>query len=75
MKIINKVLVSVSESDIKDGKFVNKTVTEVADRCFNDLPSLRAVSLPKAEKIGSDCFRSNQALTEISLPALTTAGS
>ena len=75
MKIVNKVLVLVSESDIVDGKFVNKTVTSVADNCFFNLPSLRAVSLPKVEKIGSDCFRSNQALTEVNLPALTTAGS
>lgn len=67
MKIIGKKLISVSEADIVDGKFVNKTVTEVADNCFYNLKSLRAVSLPKVKKIGNWCFRSNQALTEINL--------
>ena len=67
MKIINKVLVSVEESDIKNGKFTNKVVTEVADGCFNDMSDLHAVSLPKVTKIGSDCFRYNNALTEVSL--------
>lgn len=33
MKIVNKKLISVSESDIVDGKFINKTVTEVGDDC------------------------------------------
>ena len=67
MKIVNKVLISVLESDIIDGKFTNKEVTSVADKCFYELRNLRAVSLPKVEKIGNYCFSSNDALTSISL--------
>jgi hypothetical protein len=65
MKIVNKVLISVSESDIIDGVFTNKTVTEVADNCFYDLDGLQSVFLPKVTTIGSYCFRYNAALTTI----------
>ena len=75
MKIVNKVLISVSESDIKEGKFVNETVIEISNDCFNSLRSLRSVSLPKVTTAGSYCFSYCAALTEINLPALTTAGS
>jgi hypothetical protein len=74
MEIVNKVLISVSESDIVDGKFTNKDVIEVADNCFYNLDSLRSVALPKVKKIGDDCFRSNAALTTISVPLLATCG-
>ena len=75
MKTKNNVLLSVDESDLKDGKFENKTITEIADGCFNEMESLVSVNLPKVKKIGSYCFRYNATLTSISLPALTTAGS
>ncbi len=76
MKILNGVLLSVSASDLdKDGRFVNKTVKEVADKCFWDMPELTAVILPNCKKIGAYCFSYNQALTEVSLPTLITAGS
>ncbi len=75
MKIKGKVLISVEAADLKNGKFFNKDVTEIADKCFFELNELISVSLPKVTKIGSDCFNSNQALTEVNLPALTTAGS
>jgi hypothetical protein len=74
MEIVNKVLISVSESDIVDGKFTNKDVIEVADNCFYNLDSLRSVALPKVKKIGDDCFSSNAALTTISVPLLATCG-
>lgn len=67
MKIVNKKLISVSESDIVDGKFINKTVTEVGDDCFVNLKSLRSVSLPKVNKIGSRNFSDNAALTSVSV--------
>ena len=41
MKIVNKVLISIDESDLKDGEFYNKSIVEVADECFNDMPSLK----------------------------------
>ena len=75
MKIEKNVLVCVDESDLIDGRFINKKVTEVADKCFWNVPGLKSVILPKVKKIGSYCFRSNDALTEISLPVLAQCGS
>ncbi len=75
MKIRNNVLLEVEESDLVDGHFGHKKVVEVADGCFNEIPTLKSVSLPKVKKIGSDCFRSNDSLTSVSLPELTECGS
>ncbi len=65
---------SVSESDLINGIFENKEITEISDNCFYEMPSLIKVILPKVKKIGNDCFRSNDKLTTVTLPALTTAG-
>ncbi len=74
MEIKNKVLISVDESDIVDGQFINKTVTEVADDCFYGMESLKHVSLPKVTKIGNGNFRYNAALTSVSVPLLAQCG-
>ena len=73
MKIINNVLISITEDDLIQGEFTNNIIIEVADKCFYDMKSLKKVNLPNVKKIGDDCFRYNQALTAVSLPALTTA--
>lgn len=51
MKIVNKVLVSVEASDIVNGKFYDKSITEVADGCFSGLRELVEVDLPNVKKI------------------------
>ena len=67
MKTQNKVLISISEDDLVKGVFRNNDVIEVADNCFNEMPSLKKIILLKVKKIGNDCFSSNQAMTEVSI--------
>ena len=74
MKIKKGILLSIDESDLKEGEFYSKAVKEVADHVFYDMPGLRSVNLPNCTKIGNYCFSSNQALTSISLPVLETCG-
>jgi len=45
-------LISVDESDLVDGVFYNDKVTEVADRCFYNMPSLKKVVLPRVTVVG-----------------------
>ena len=74
MKIEKGILLSIDESDLKEGEFYSKAVKEVADHVFYDMPGLRSVNLPNCTKIGNYCFSYNQALTSISLPVLETCG-
>ena len=74
MKIKKGILLSIDESDLKEGEFYSKAVKEVADHVFYDMPGLRSVNLPNCTKIGNYCFSYNQALTSISLPVLETCG-
>ncbi len=75
MKIKNGVLLEVNESDLVKGKFFNKEVIELSDKCFWDMDSLIEVNLPNCTTMGSYCLRSNQALTRVNLPNCTTMGS
>ena len=76
MKIKNKVLISVDESDLKDGHFYNSEITEIGDNCFCNMDSLIAVHVPNVKKIGSYCFRNNPAMTTTGdFGALTSMGS
>jgi hypothetical protein len=74
MKIKNKVLLSVEESDLINGHFENLEVEEISDKCLSELKGLKSVYLPAVKKIGDDCLSSNTALTTVSLPAATTIG-
>ena len=74
MKIKNKVLLSVEDSDLVNGVFFNDEVIEVADNCFSEMKNLIKVIFPKVKKIGNYCFRYNDKLTTIELQALTTCG-
>jgi len=75
MRITNKVLMSVDESDLKDGVFYNKSVTEISDNCFYNIRGLIEINCPKVKKIGSYALRSNASLTTVSLPVCTQIGS
>ncbi len=62
MKIENKILISIDESDIIAGVFTNKDVIGVADNCFDQYhgycpKSLTKVVLPRVTQIGNDNFR------------------
>ena len=78
MKLKGKILISIEESDIINGVFTNKEVTEVADRCFDQYngycpKSLVKVVLPKVKIIGNDNFRGSS-FTSVSLPLVTQIG-
>jgi hypothetical protein len=75
MKIINKKLIEVSKSDLVDGVFFNEDVIEVGDRCFNNMPTLKEVNLPKATKFGNGCIYDNPALVSLNIPKATKFGS
>ena len=74
MKILNNVLISVTSADLKDGEFHHKSIVEIADKCFYDMPELKSVNLPKLKKCGNDCFSSNDKLTTVTVPALAQCG-
>jgi hypothetical protein len=78
MKISKNVLISIEASDIKNGRFINEEVTEVADGCFDQYngkcpESLKEVILPNVTKVGNDCFIGDS-FTTVSLPVLTQCG-
>lgn len=64
MRIKNEILTSVSESEIIKGVYRNDEVTELADNCLSELPSLKKAILPKVKKIGNNCLSYNDKLTE-----------
>jgi hypothetical protein len=68
MKIINNVLISITDADLVGGVFRNEVVTEVADKVFFDMRELKAVDLPNCKKTGNYNFHSCAALTSVSLP-------
>ena len=74
MRITNKVLMSVDESDLKDGVFYNKSVTEISDNCFYNIRGLIEINCPKVKKIGNNALSSNASLTTVSLPVCTQIG-
>ena len=74
MEIKKGVLISVNETDLENGVFYNDKVVELADKCFNNVPSLVKVVLPKCKIIGNDCLSYNDKFTTLTAPALTTIG-
>ena len=68
MKIVDKTLVSVSNYDLKDGKFFNDKIKKVADGCFTKMEKLKSISLPNCISFGNDCIVWNENLEEIKLP-------
>ena len=74
MQIQKKKLISVDESDLKDGHFYNNEITEIGDNCFYNMRSLKGVHCPNVVKIGNWNFRYNAALTTLTVPLLAQCG-
>ena len=51
MKIENKKLISVEESDLVDGVFSNTEITEIGDFCFYMMGKLIKVYCPNVTKM------------------------
>lgn len=67
MKIKNKILLSVDESDLKNGVFANKKITEISSGCFVNMPMLIRVNVPNVTTVGNYSFSSNNAFTEFKI--------
>ena len=75
MKIENKKLISVEESDLVDGVFSNTEITEIGDYCFYMMGKLIKVYCPNVTKMGDWNFYNNHALTTIGdFPLLAEQG-
>ena len=75
MKIENKKLISVEESDLVDGVFSNTEITEIGDFCFYMMGKLIKVYCPNVTKMGDWNFYNNHALTTIGdFPLLAEQG-
>ena len=74
MKIKNKLLLSITESDLINGHFYNDQITEIASNCFLDMETLISVDCPNVIKIGNICFYNNNSLTTLKLPLLNQCG-
>jgi hypothetical protein len=71
MVITNGKLISIDADDIINGEFDNDTVIEVGDDVFYELPTLIAVVLHNAIRIGERNFRFCKNLRILSLPNVT----
>jgi len=75
MKIEKGILISVLESDIKDGVLnIPKKVKIISDNVCIGFESLKIVNAPNVTTIGNDCFFECNALTEFNAPNITTIG-
>jgi hypothetical protein len=74
MKIVKGVLVSICESDIVNGEFVDNKINGIGDGCFSDFKSLTKIECKKVKTIGNYSISSNAALTTLSLPVCETIG-
>ena len=74
MKIENKVLLSITESDLINGHFYNDQITEIARGCFSEMKTLISVDCPNVIIIGNWCFSHINSLTTLNLPLLNQCG-
>ena len=65
MKIVNKKLISVEESDLVDGVFSNTEITEIGNGCFYRMGKLKKIYCPNVTKMGDCNFCDNLALTTL----------